>query len=99
MLRSPLRTISEIAAREIVPFFHLARLNVMSEPMTPADREELCKLYSELHLACGRASAALRLAEHWDAPEEKLLARFQIEEYRAAAIWKRIVALRDPSTD
>jgi hypothetical protein len=71
----------------------------MSEPMTPADREELFKLYSELHLACGRAAAALRLAEHWDAPEEELMARFQIEEERAAAIWKRIVALRDPSTD
>lgn len=71
----------------------------MSAPMTPADREDLFELYSELHLACGRAAAALRLADHWDAPEEELLARFQIEEDRAAAIWKRIVALRDRSTD
>ena len=71
----------------------------MNGPMTPADREELFELYSELHLACGRAAAALRLAEHWDAPEEELLARFQIEEDRAAAIWQRILTLRDKSTE
>lgn len=70
----------------------------MSEPLNPANREELFELYSELHLACGRAAAALRLAEHWDAPEEELLARFQLEEDRAATIWKRIVALREGST-
>ena len=35
--------------------------------MNPGDREELFELYSELHLACGWAAAALRLAEHWDA--------------------------------
>lgn len=67
--------------------------------MNPADREELFELYSELHLACGRAAAALRLAKHWDAPEDELMERFCIEEDRAAAIWKRIEALRDGTTD
>lgn len=71
------------------------RWNVMSEPINPADREQLFELYSELHLACGRAAAALRLADHWDAPEDELLARFQQEEARAAAIWQRIVTLRN----
>jgi hypothetical protein len=71
----------------------------MSEPMNPADREELFELYSELHLACGRAAAALRLAEHRDAPEDELMARFRIEKDRAAAIWKRIEALRDGTID
>ncbi|HTN62349.1 MAG TPA: hypothetical protein VL147_12485 [Devosia sp.] len=67
--------------------------------MNPADREELFELYSELHLACGRAAAALRLVEHWDAPEDELMARFRIERDRAAAIWKRIEALRDGTID
>lgn len=56
----------------------------MSETIDPADREELFQLYSELHLACGRAAASLRLAEHWDAPEDELLGRVQKEEARAA---------------
>jgi len=32
--------------------------------------------YSELHLVCGRAAAALRLGNNWDAAEEDLLERF-----------------------
>lgn len=67
----------------------------MSKPIRPDNREELFELYSELHLVCGRAAAALRLAAHWDASEDELLERFRTEERRAAAIWKRIVALRD----
>lgn len=66
----------------------------MAELVNPADREELFELYSELHLACGRAAASLRLTDHWDAPEEELLAQFQIEEERAASICKRIRELR-----
>ena len=66
----------------------------MAEPVNSVDREQLFELYSELHLACGRAAASLRLADHWDAPEEELLARFQVEEERAANIWKRIRELR-----
>jgi hypothetical protein len=66
----------------------------MSEPMHRSDRDELLELYSELHLTCARAASALRLAEHWDAPEEELLARFRKEEARATTIWKRILELR-----
>jgi nicotinamide mononucleotide adenylyltransferase len=66
----------------------------MSEPVDPKVREELFELYSELHLACGRAAAALRLASNWDAPEQELLDRFRLEEARAARIWERIVELR-----
>lgn len=67
----------------------------MIEPMDPAKREELFELYSELHLACGRAASALRLAGNWDAPEEELLRRFRENEALAAEIWARIVAIRD----
>jgi hypothetical protein len=67
----------------------------MRKPVLSTQRDELFELYSELHLACGRAAATLRLAERWDAPENELLARFEREEDRAEAIWRRIVCLRD----
>ena len=66
----------------------------MDRPMHPAEREELFELYSELHLTCGRAASALRLAGRWDAPEDELLAMYHREEERATAIWERIMALR-----
>ena len=66
----------------------------MTDPLDPAKREELFELYAELHLACGRAAAALRLSGHWDAPVDELMARFRQEEDRAAAIWKRIQEVR-----
>ena len=67
----------------------------MRRPVPSTQRDELFELYSELHLACGCAVAALRLADRWDASEDELLARFVREEHRAEAIWKRIMALRD----
>jgi hypothetical protein len=66
----------------------------MNETIDPKKREELFELYSELHLACGRAAAALRLASNWDAPEDELLDRFRKEEATAAGIWRRIQELR-----
>ena len=71
------------------------RWKEMRRPVPSTQRDELFELYSELHLACGRAAAALRLADRWDAPEDELLARFEREEHRAEAIWKRILAVRD----
>jgi hypothetical protein len=67
----------------------------MRRPVPSIQRHEQFELYSELHLCCGRAAAALRLPDHWDAPEDELLARFRLEEHRAEAIWKRITSLRD----
>ena len=66
----------------------------MSEPMDPEKRELLFDLYSQLHLACGRAAAALRLSANWDASEDEMLQRFREEEARAAEIWKRIQQLQ-----
>jgi hypothetical protein len=63
-------------------------------PIDPEDRDELFELYSELHLSCGRAAAALRLAGNRDAPEEELIARFRLEEERATRIWVRILQLK-----
>lgn len=68
----------------------------MDQPVTPDDQEELFELYSELHLACARAAAALRLNAHHNEPDEELLQRFQQEEERAARIWARIVQIRAP---
>jgi hypothetical protein len=66
----------------------------MNKSINPADRPELFDLYSQLHLAAGRAAAALRLADRWDAPEDQLLAWFDLEEERVASIWQRILGLR-----
>jgi hypothetical protein len=63
-------------------------------PIDPEDRDELFELYSELHLSCGRAAAALRLSANRNAPEEELLTRFRNEEERAVRIWGRILELR-----
>ena len=65
----------------------------MSMPVDPAVSEELFELYSELHLACGRAAAALRLSSNWDAPQDEMLERFRKEEAKAEAIWQRIKQL------
>lgn len=65
----------------------------MTRPMDAEEIAELYALYAELHLACGRAAAALRLSGNWDAPMEELLERFHKEEARAAEIWDRIQAL------
>lgn len=70
----------------------------MTEPVDPSRRQELLELYSELHLVCGRAAAALRLAGKWDAPEDELLRRFRENEALASEIWARIVALGDEKT-
>lgn len=51
----------------------------MRNPVPSPQRDKLFELYSELHLAYGRAAAALRLAERWDAQNE-VLARFQREK-------------------
>jgi hypothetical protein len=77
-----------------VTFCSERRLAVMARLLDRAERDELLELYSELHLACGRAAAALRLASKWDATEDELLSRFRDEEERAARIWERIVQLR-----
>ena len=66
----------------------------MSEPINRSEREEVLELYSEPHLTCARAASALRLAEHWDVPEEELLAWLRKEEARATTTWKRILELR-----
>ena len=62
----------------------------MSDYPDPRAAAELYELYAELHLACGRAAAALRLNESWDAPHDELLERFRKEEARAEAIWAQI---------
>ncbi len=66
----------------------------MRPPVDPQNAEELFQLYSELHLTCGRAAAALRLSGNWDAPIEEMLERFHKEEARAEQIWQRIKALK-----
>jgi hypothetical protein len=66
----------------------------MSVPIDHDISEELFELYSELHLVCGRAAAALRLSTNWDAPEDEMLERFRNEEAKAEAIWRRIKQLR-----
>jgi hypothetical protein len=63
--------------------------------MDQAKREELFELYSELHLTCGRAATALRLAGKPHAPQDELLARFHEEQGRAAELWSRIKAISD----
>lgn len=55
---------------------------------------ELFELYSELHLTCGRAAAALRLSSNWDAPHAEMLQRYRREEARAEALWDRIKQLQ-----
>ena len=66
----------------------------MDQPIDPKNHEELLELYSELHIASGRAAAALRLSAHYNATNDELLQRFQMEEDRAARIWARIVEMR-----
>lgn len=85
---------NQIAHYPGVTFCGERRLSVMARLLDRAERDELLELYSELHLACGRAAAALRLASKWDATEDELLSRFRDEEERAARIWERIVQLR-----
>ena len=68
----------------------------MNLPKNPDDLQELFELYSELHLSCGRAAAALRLSAHSDTPDDELLQRFLGEEARAARIWARIMELSNP---
>ena len=74
------------------------RLTLMIEYIAPEDRDELFALYAELHLACGRAAAALHAADNAPASEQEQLARFRAEEERAACIWARIVQLRRSSS-
>ena len=66
----------------------------MNQRVEHALSEELFELYSELHLVCGRAAAALRLSNNWDAPEDEMLERFRNEEEKAEVIWRRIKQLR-----
>jgi hypothetical protein len=66
----------------------------MMEPMDEENREELSRLYAELHLACGRAAAALRYADNPGASEHDLLSRFRTEEQTAARIWAEITSIR-----
>lgn len=66
----------------------------MDEPTDVKIREELLDLYSQLHLACGRAAAALRLSAHYEVPDAELMLRFEEEEHRAASIWARIRQMR-----
>ncbi|HEY8576861.1 MAG TPA: hypothetical protein VIL88_11040 [Devosia sp.] len=69
----------------------------MSDYPDPQAAAELYELYAELHLACGRAAAALRLNGNWDAPHEELLERFRKEEARAKAIWEQIKVVQERS--
>lgn len=77
-----------------VPFGRPGRYGFMNESIDPTKRDELFELYSELHLACGRAVAALHLASNRGVSEDERLNRFRKEEATAAGIWRRIQELR-----
>jgi hypothetical protein len=72
----------------------IRRCRQMSQHIDPARAEELYQLYAELHLACGRAAAALRLSGNWDAPVDEMLERFRSEEATAVRIWQDIQRLK-----